>query len=183
MVDTLDSAFLDRCGHRIVVEPPSLATRYQILRDGIQELITAGIISSEPSEGGENGDQGKLVVPSYRDAQLELLSEPKKPGSVLMELCNALDPSSVQNRLGIEGKGRSSARYLGQLPEVALADRMIYDSCSLDEALEHMKNFVFAQTRLEMGGTEARRELEESESEKDQLWQGLKRKRSVMEWN
>jgi len=171
MADTLDAAFLDRCGHRIVVESPSLAARYQILRDGIQELIAAGIIKTDQA------------VPNYRDAQLELFSEPKKPGSVLTELCNALDPSCVQNRLGIEGKGRSSARYLGQLPEVALADRMISNSCNLDEALEHMKNFVFARIRLEMDEMGAQRELEESESEKDELWLGLKRKRSVMEGN
>ena len=121
-------------------------------------------------------------MPSYRDAQLELLSEPKKPGSVLMELCNALDPSSLQCRLGIEGKSRSSARYLGQLPEVALADRMISDSCSLDEALEHMKNFVFAQIRLELDETEARQALEGSENSRRMTYgPGLKRKRNEME--
>jgi hypothetical protein len=176
MADTLDAAFLDRCGHRIVVESPSLAARYQILRDGIQELIAAGIIKSERSERGENGEQGKVAVPSYRDAQLELLSEPRKPGSMLMELCNALDPSAVQSRLGIEGRGRRSARYLGQLPEVALAD-----SCSLDQALQHMTKFVFDQIRLESDETETQRQLGESEIEKDDLRPGLKRKRNEME--
>jgi pachytene checkpoint protein 2 len=181
MADTLDAAFLDRCGHRIVVEPPSLAARYQILRDGIQELIAAGIIESERSERGENGEQGKVAVPSYRDAQLELLSEPRKPGSMLIELCNALDPSAVQSRLGIEGRGKRSARYLGQLPEVALADQMISDSCSLDEALQHLTKFVFAQIRLESDETETRRQLGGSEIEKDDLRPGLKRKRNEME--
>jgi MoxR-like ATPase len=160
MIGTLDAAFLDRCGHRIVITEPSLAARYQILRNGIQELIAARIIKSD------------VVVPSYRDTQLELLSEPTKPGSVLVELCNTLDTSVVRSRWGFEGRGGSSARYLGQLPEVALADRLIVDSCSLDEALEHMKKFVFGQIQLE---------LEQSENAKDDLASGLKRKRNEME--
>jgi len=165
MVDTLDAAFLDRCGHRIIIKEPSEAARYQILRDGIQELIAAKIVNTDQS------------IPSYRDAQLELLSEPKKPGSVLMKLCNFLGPSTCPQRSGIEGRGRISARYLGQLPEVALADRLIMDSCSLDEALQHMTKFVEGQSRLELDQVERQQALENSE-DFDEYWDlGLKRKR------
>jgi pachytene checkpoint protein 2 len=165
MVDTLDAAFLDRCGHRIIIEEPSEAARYQILRDGIQELIAAKIVNTDQS------------VPSYRDAQLELLSEPKKPGSVLMKLCNFLGPSTCSQRLGIEGRGRISARYLGQLPEVALADRLITESCSLDEALQHMTKFVEGQSRLELDQIDRQRALENSEDFEEHWDLGLKRKR------
>ncbi len=180
MIDTLDAAFLDRCGHRIVVEEPSLAARYQILRDGIQELIAAGIIKSKWSEHADHGGQAEqtdLVVPSYRDAQLELLSEPKKPGSVLVELCTALDPLTCRQRFGIEGRGKTSARYLGQLPEVALADRLITDSCSLDEALQHMKSFVFSQVGFEMDQMETQQELVRRENANEDWRLVLKRKR------
>jgi MoxR-like ATPase len=165
MVDTLDAAFLDRCGHRIIIEEPSEAARYQILRDGIQELIAAKIVNADQS------------IPSYRDAQLELLSAPKKPGSVLMKLCNFLGPSTCPQRLEIEGRGRISARYLGQLPEVALADRLITDSCSLDEALQHMTKFVEGQSRLELDQVERQRALENSEDVEEYWDLGLKRKR------
>jgi pachytene checkpoint protein 2 len=165
MVDTLDAAFLDRCGHRITIEEPSEAARYQILRDGIQELIAAKIINTDRS------------VPSYRDAQLELLSEPEKPGSVLMKLCNLFGPLTNRDSLGIQGLRRISARYLGQLPEVALADRIITDSCSLDEALQYMKEFAEDQVRIEKDQIDVQRELRDSK-DSDEYWElGLKRKR------
>jgi pachytene checkpoint protein 2 len=111
MVDTLDAAFIDRCGHQIIVESPSLAARYQILRDGIQELIAAKIIKAEEP------------VPSFRDAQLALLTEPKAPGSVLINLCKLILAGSLPKHGN--GAVRRSARFLGQLPEVALADRLV----------------------------------------------------------
>jgi SpoVK/Ycf46/Vps4 family AAA+-type ATPase len=138
MVDTLDAAFLDRCGYQIVVEAPSIAGRYQILRDAIQNLIDGGIITMDDDEG----------VPSYRDAQLALLTEPKRPGSMLNALCESLEvsvPHSPTSSL------RRSARFLGQLPEVALAERMITDSCTLNQALEYMTRFVKNQKTLPQG--------------------------------
>jgi hypothetical protein len=79
--------------------------------------------------------------------------------------------------LEIEGRGRISARYLGQLPEVALADRLITDSCSLDEALQHMTKFVEGQSRLELDQVERQRALENSEDVEEYWDLGLKRKR------
>lgn len=130
MADTLDAAFLDRCGHQIIVEPPSIAARYHILRESVQDLIAGGIIS------------GNQSVPSYRDAQLALLTEPRKPGSMLIKICKLLDTSTLKSPLAIN---KVSARYLGQLPEVALADGLVEGWCNLDEALERMMWFVKEQ--------------------------------------
>jgi SpoVK/Ycf46/Vps4 family AAA+-type ATPase len=134
MIDTLDTAFLDRCCHHIIIEDPDVVARYHILRDAIQELIFVGIIRNLHDE------QTVFAIPSYRDAQLELLSQPFKAGSVLMKFCNALDSPKNQ-----QYHRRNSARFLSQLPELALAYRMISDSCTLDEALEHMARFLHDQ--------------------------------------
>lgn len=82
-------------------------------------------------------------MPCYRDAQLALLTEPKAPGSVLIHLCKLINIGSLPHKHNGQGIIRKSARFLGQLPEVALADRLITDTCSLDAALEYMQQFVF----------------------------------------
>src|SRR5882757_3433141 len=59
MLESLDSAFLDRCGLKRSVDPPSFASQYEILRSRTQKLIARGVIRSLE------------VLPSYIDADLD----------------------------------------------------------------------------------------------------------------
>lgn len=135
MVDTLDPAFLDRCGHTFVIPSPSVEARFQILRAAVSDLVTSGVIHHQEP------------IPSFRNSQLSLLTEPHKPGSMLIQLCRLLDGVTFTTRLGSK---TCSARYLGQLPEVALADRLVGQHCTLQEALTHMLDFVKEDRSLEL---------------------------------
>jgi hypothetical protein len=127
MAETLDAAFLDRCGRHIKIGPPSITSQYKILRDAIQELIASKIIRTD------------YHIPCYRDAKMARALGPTNPGSTLIRLCVLLDYPTTQ---GVSGERVKSARFLGQLPEWALADRLKKDSCDLNEALQHMTEFL-----------------------------------------
>jgi SpoVK/Ycf46/Vps4 family AAA+-type ATPase len=123
LVGTIDEAFLDRCGRQIVVHRPSQAAMYQILSNGIRELMEDGIILSSKS------------IPSYRDADHSVTLQPNGTGTVLLHLVDMLSRPSKQR----------SARFLRQVAEVALADRMKSKTCSLREALQMIFEYVHQQ--------------------------------------
>jgi pachytene checkpoint protein 2 len=136
MAETLDAAFLDRCGHHIRVGLPGVATQYQILRDAIHELVSCKIIRTDCS------------IPCYRDAKMTQVLGPNNPGSMILRLCSILDNQTAQ---GASFERLKSARFLGQLPEWALADRLKTDSCDLDEALQHIAKYISDNTMVTRG--------------------------------
>lgn len=134
MIDTLDVAFVDRCGYQITVDPPSLAARYQILRNALNDLITSGVVTSNKP------------IPQLRDAQLTLLSDPAQPGSQLIKLCEVLEWYTLTAPFS---SAKCSARSLGQLPEVALAASMMSDTISLTDTLRSMTEFVTERNNMQ----------------------------------
>lgn len=62
MHGSLDTAFLDRCGLKIMVSNPGSEVRYEILRSRLESLIDDGTILSD------------VRIPSYGIAQLEYFS-------------------------------------------------------------------------------------------------------------
>jgi SpoVK/Ycf46/Vps4 family AAA+-type ATPase len=128
MVATLDAAFLDRCGLKLAVEPPSLASQYAILRGRIQKLITRGIIHSE------------TVLPSYRDAEVDRNVDTELPGAKLLHMIELLNTAGPEHIVGT-----ISGRSLTQLPEQALLRYLRGGHCDLDMALRSMVQYVRAE--------------------------------------
>lgn len=65
MCDALDSAFLDRCGLKEYVGPPSVAAQYEILRGILQKLASCQVIDSDAE------------IPSYDDARFQAIANPE----------------------------------------------------------------------------------------------------------
>jgi SpoVK/Ycf46/Vps4 family AAA+-type ATPase len=125
MFDCLDAAFLDRCGLRLAINPPSAASRYAIVRGRVQKLINRRIISSE------------LTLPSHRDAVIDMDNK-ELPGSKLLYIVELIN--SVNSQMTPEGG--ISGRRLAQLPEQALLLHLRGEDCGLELALSFIEKFV-----------------------------------------
>lgn len=128
MVGSLDPAFLDRCGLKLAVEPPSLASQYAILRGRIQKLMTRRIIFSE------------TVLPSHRDAEIDRNIDPELPGAKLLQMIELMNPASSERK-----GGAISGRSLTQLPEQALLRYLRGEDCDLDMALRLILQYIQAE--------------------------------------
>lgn len=114
----------------MTVDAPSIAAAYEIVRGGLKKLNKVNII--------ESGSD----IPSFRDAQMTLLSKPDEPSSKLFKLVEEL----VQmNRNCLVDGMVVSGRFLGQLAEQALSRSLREDSCTLSKALDLIDAFVQSQ--------------------------------------
>ena len=128
MPGCLDPAFLDRCGLKFEVSPPTPAVQYEILRSRIQLLIDDGHIISE------------ISLPSYRDAELEFDTDKRLPGSKLLgivELINSVNSATSEKRI--------SGRTLNQLPGKAVLRYLEDDECDLEMAFKFMEKSILIQ--------------------------------------
>jgi len=139
MIDHLDSAFVDRCGLKLKIGPPSaIVTQYKILRRCFLDLIKSNIIKAE---GVEMFD-GSAVIPSYAEASTyEILVNLDDPGTKLLRIVRRLNSDSA----GQERQIVISGRFLSQLPELGIMQYMENDSCSLPMALDYVERVVNAQ--------------------------------------
>jgi len=124
MPDSLDMAFLDRCGLRIAVNPPSTVSQYTILRGRIQKLIDKKHISSEKS------------LPLYSLAFLEFIAEKDGPGAKLLAILKLINSGQA---------GGISGRAITQLPELAILRYLRGEDCDLELALTFIERFVLSQ--------------------------------------
>jgi hypothetical protein len=129
MLESLDSAFVDRCGLKRSVDPPSFASQYEILRSRTQKLIARGVIHSLE------------VLPSYIDADLDSDAGKANAGSKLLALVKHIRSGNTYSQLGTE----ISARSLTQLPEQAILRYLREEECDLDLALEFFERFVLSE--------------------------------------
>ena len=127
MFDCLDAAFLDRCGLKLVVNSPSSASQYAILRDRIQKLIDRGVIMSS------------ITLPSYRDAVVDEY-QAELPSSRLLRIIKFIN--SVNSPTP---DGRTSGRRLARLPEQALLLHLVEDDCDLEMALYFIEKLVLQE--------------------------------------
>ena len=127
MPDSLDMAFLDRCGLRIAVNPPSTASQYTILRGRIQKLIDQGHVSSEKS------------LPLYKEALVESLADEDGPGAKILAILKLINSGNGGLPGGISG------RSLTQLPELAILRYLRGEDCDIELALAFIKRFVLSQ--------------------------------------
>ncbi|TVY24089.1 Pachytene checkpoint protein 2-like protein [Lachnellula hyalina] len=131
MVSSLDTAFLDRCGLRIAVNPPSSASQYAILCGRIQKLIDRGHITSDRS------------LPLYDEADIEYRADGDGPGAKIgaqiLAILGLINSGDAQLIGGISG------RSLTQLPELAILRYLRGEDCDIDLALAFIKRFVLSQ--------------------------------------
>jgi hypothetical protein len=129
MLESLDSAFVDRCGLKRSIDPPSLAFQYEILRSRTQKLILRGII------------QSLEVLPSYEDAYCEAGVSAEYTGSKLLALVKLIRSGNAHAQSGTE----ISARSLTQLPEQAILRYVREEECDLDSALNFFERFILSE--------------------------------------
>ena len=151
MLESLDSAFVDRCGLKRSVDPPSFASQYEILRSRTQKLIARGVIHSLE------------VLPSYIDADLDSDAGKANAGSKLLALVKLIRSGNTHSQSGME----ISARSLTQLPEQAILRYLREQECDLDLALEFFERFVLTEQsqskRYEDKGANSEDDAEEFE--------------------
>ena len=123
--DSIDEAFKGRCSKIIFVPPPGAPARYAILRLGLQALVDDELIHITEHD----------ALPSYENAVPDLESDYGNTGMSLRKLVDSLDKSSSGEIV--------SARWLGQLPVVALGTYLQPKAtCALNEAVEMMILYV-----------------------------------------
>jgi len=122
--DSLDSAFVDRCGFKVMIAPPSAAAQYEILRDRIQKLANRGYISMQTPD----------ILPRYYDAEVEYFIDQGLPGSRLYKIVKR-----------IQTGGNISGRSLTQLPERAILQFLREDECTLCMALDFIERAVLSE--------------------------------------
>lgn len=130
MVNSLDAAFLDRCGLKVAVDLPSIASQYAILRGRIQKLISRNIVHSD------------MVLSPYRDAEMDRMVDPKLPGPQILHILKLIN-SNISDR----SEGSISGRSLTQLPEQALLRHLRGEDCDLDMALDLIIQYIKAEQR------------------------------------
>jgi pachytene checkpoint protein 2 len=129
MLESLDSAFVDRCGLKRSIDPPSLASQYEILKSRTQKLIVRGVIKSLE------------VLPSYEDAYLEAGLSAEHAGSKLLALVQLIRSGNAHAQCGTE----ISARSLTQLPEQAILRYLREEECDLNLALKFCERFILSE--------------------------------------
>ena len=154
MVNLLDVAFLDRCGLKVEVGLPSLASQYAILRGRIQKLITRGIIFS------------KAALPLYRDASIEQKLDSQLPGSKILHILQLIKLNQTRSEAY---DGALSGRSLTQLPEQVLLRYLRGEDCDLKLALALIEQYVNTG-QPSQSDTQIDEEVESLQGEK---WKGL----------
>lgn len=139
MYDALEPAFLDRCGLREFVGPPSMAEQYEILRSVLERLIGCHVILPA------------VNIPKYNDAVLEAMVGALTidfPGPKLLEIVKLIHVSA--GKLGTPISGRR----LGQLPEKALMRYLRGEECDLDLALRFLRKCVLESLSVDKSGAD-----------------------------
>ncbi|KAI9053308.1 hypothetical protein LZ554_002271 [Drepanopeziza brunnea f. sp. 'monogermtubi'] len=124
MCDVLEPAFLDRCGLKEYVGPPSIAAQYEILRSILQNLISSDVVKSTEE------------IPSYDDAEYQAVASLGNSGPKLLDLVKLI--RSTNESLDTEISGRS----LAQLPEKALMRYLRDEDCDVDTLMGFMERSV-----------------------------------------
>jgi hypothetical protein len=124
--DSLDAAFIDRCGRHIKIPQPALAARYEILRHSINGLIEREIIKTP-----------KVPLPTFRNAEYRIPTDSKTAGYTLQSLVYKLGDTGPAGQV-------VSARWLSQLAETALANGLEPNAppCTVADALELISRHV-----------------------------------------
>lgn len=121
MLDSLDTAFLDRCGLSIQVDPPSTTSQYEILRGRIQKLVDQGHVTTEKS------------LPLYEQAKVEAEANRDGYGAGMLEILKTISY-------------KTSGRSLARLPEQAILRYLRgEDYCDVAMALAFIKRFIVSQ--------------------------------------
>ncbi|KAI0993975.1 hypothetical protein K3495_g14209 [Podosphaera aphanis] len=133
MLEALDAAFLDRCGLKRSINPPSMVSQYEILRSRIQKLIKRKVI--KVTESNE-------TIPGYNDAVLaSTAGNTHHPGC---QLLNAVQIIRTSNAHAISGK-EISGRSLTQLPEQAILKYLRSDECDLKMAMSFITKLILSE--------------------------------------
>jgi hypothetical protein len=142
LTDTLDEAFLDRCGKHVVIPPPSACAMYEILKHELAILWRVGIISDWEDD-----------LSNYFEAAREQMGAPSYQ---LRKIVDKLTGKEAKH-LNI------SARWLGRLPQEAMCSEMHdSDSITLMEAVANLlshvgKMIISASSATENGTVVSRR--------------------------
>ncbi len=131
MFDTLEPAFLDRCGLKEFVGPPSRAAQYEILRSILQKLISCKVIQTE------------VEIPDYDVATFQAGAWPEYPGPKLLEAIKLIRRTN-ETQHGEVISGRS----LAQLPEKALMKYLRDEECDIDCTLQFMRRCVLENAQV-----------------------------------
>lgn len=127
LVETLDAAFVDRCGYVKAVPLPSIQAAYEIVRGGLEILMDGGIIKAAENDR----------IRTYQEVSLMLLSQPEAVCCKLWRIVEKLvDQNAQLNGVAFSG------RFLGQLPEKALQRYLYQDDCYLGEAVQLIERFL-----------------------------------------
>lgn len=137
MYDALEGAFLDRCGLKEFIGPPSISAQYEILRNVLQRLIACDVI------------QSKVSIPTYDMATYDETISLDLPGPKLVEIVRLIQDANASSEAKISG------RSLAQLPEKALMRYLRDDECDGDTALSLMRKCVLETATLQETTTKA----------------------------
>ncbi|KAG4428444.1 hypothetical protein IFR05_016074 [Cadophora sp. M221] len=150
MCDALEPAFLDRCGLKEFVGPPSKVAQYEILRSSLEKLITCQVV------------QSAAEIPAYDDATMKATVGAEKsdhPGPKLLEIVKLIHTSTES--VGTQISGRS----LGQLPEKALMRYLREEECDLDAALRFLRKCVLETLKVGKPNTDSAKSVMEKNVE------------------
>ncbi|KAF8848031.1 AAA-domain-containing protein [Acephala macrosclerotiorum] len=130
LFDALDSAFLDRCGLKCAIDPPSEKSQYEILRQCIQKMIDNKINKSNDT------------LLSYDNAILDSYNNPAGAANSLMLLVKQIRTLNSGCQSGREIVGRT----LIQLPMQAVMRYNRSEKCSLDIAFKYIERLLGEST-------------------------------------
>lgn len=123
--DSLDAAFIDRCGRHIKVPQPAFSARYEILRHSINGLIEREVIKTS-----------KTPLPAFRHTENRVPTDAKTAGYALQRLAKKLEDTGPTGQV-------VSARWLSQLAEIALANELEPNAlCTVADAVKLMSRYV-----------------------------------------
>jgi MoxR-like ATPase len=125
MSDSLDAAFIDRCGRHIKVPQPDLAARYEILRNSLNSLVEREVIKAPIAP-----------LPTFRQAEYGVATDSETAGWALRCLAYRLEDNGPDGPV-------VSARWLSQLAEIALANELEPNAlCTVVDAVKLMSQYV-----------------------------------------
>ncbi|KAI4855448.1 AAA-domain-containing protein, partial [Aureobasidium sp. EXF-8846] len=145
LVESIDTAFLDRVYDIVSVPPPCASAVYTILSNILNELIDAGMITYDPwaqslslddDEGQEEGFNflelgdylDKSRLPSYERLAVWEIAFPDSPGPLLK--------SVAKDCAGFSG------RKLAKLPFLAITKYVWQEKCTIFDAIKALQKAV-----------------------------------------
>jgi hypothetical protein len=126
MPELMDSAFLNRCSLQIAIEPPTMASRYAIIRGELQRLVDIGIISYSGQ------------IPVLLEASQESNAGIDGPGTRLLNIVKHIGRIVAAS----PDRRENSARFLSQFPQEAIELYLREECCSLQMAYLFMERFL-----------------------------------------